>query len=102
MSEIHWHFQFIAYNEMKEGGQIMMPVQIIIINQDSEAEALFEAKSKIERNSGAPVSPGTPFSFMAATSLTTYKKFSYAANASLPMVWVSAVRLTNTREKSNF
>ena len=49
MNKIHWHFQFIGYNEMKEGGQIIMPVQIIIINKDSEAEALFEAKDKIER-----------------------------------------------------
>ena len=49
MNKIHWHFKFVGYNEKGEGNTIMFPVEATIINQETEAEALWELKQKIDR-----------------------------------------------------
>lgn len=47
----HWHFKFMAFNQMIDNGAIKLGTEITIISGDSEADALDKAKKKVTRKS---------------------------------------------------
>ena len=45
----HWHYKFVGYNKKGEGNTVLFPVEVSVKDYDSEAEALYEVKQKIDR-----------------------------------------------------